>query len=275
MSAIRQSGEGPGLSSRHQQALSVVDRSLPVRETFARETTPCTNCALRSPRNFCGVLFENDDQGTGTGSDSRPIPISRSHQIASRRRNIYRSNDSLDSIAVICEGWACAYMSLPNGKRQILNFLLPGDITSPAAVFQEQSGYSIEAVTDLRYCMIDKTELRSALLSNEKIFDDFSKRWAEREEQIGQLATDLGHKTAEQRIARLFLSLMRRQSSRNLVHGGSFEFPLRQQHIADATGLTVVHVNRVLGNMRRLGIVEIKGRALTVLNQLELERIAH
>ena len=246
-----------------------------VRGTFARAASPCENCALRSPRYFCGTLFGPDNQGTAAGSHSGSKPIARSHQIASRRRNIYRSNDSSDSVAVICEGWAFAYISLPNGKRQILNFLLPGDLTSPAAVFQEQSGCSVEAVTDLRYCMIDKTELRSALVGNERIFDDFSRRWADREEQIGQLATDLGHKTAEQRIARLFLGLMNRQSARNLVHGGCFEFPLRQQHIADATGLTVVHVNRVLGNMRRLGIVEIKGRELTVLNQIELEHIAH
>lgn len=250
------------------------DRRTPVRETFAQTASPCANCALRTPRYFCGTLFEGDNH-CAAGSQPQSKPISRSHQTASRRRNIYRGNDSSNSVAIICEGWACAYISLPNGKRQILNFLLPGDITSPAAVFQEQSGSSVEAVTDLRYCMIDKTELRSALLANQKLFDEFSKRWADREEQIGQLATDLGHKTADQRIARLLLSLMSRHSARNLVHEGRFEFPLRQQHIADATGLTVVHVNRVLGNLRRLGIVEIKGRALTVLNQVELEHIAH
>ncbi len=123
--------------------------------------------------------------------------------------------------------------------------------------------------------MIDKAELRSALTGDRKIFDEFSKRWAEQEEEIGQLATDLGHKNAEQRIARLILSLMKRHSARDLVHDGQFAFPLRQQHIADATGLTVVHVNRVIGGMRRLGVIEIKGRTLTVLNQLQLEHIAH
>ena len=60
---------------------------------------------------------------------------------------------------------------------------------------------------------------------------------------------------------------------RNLVHDDQFDFPLRQRHIADATGLTVVHVNRVVGNLRRLGIIEIKGRTMTVHNLLELEHI--
>ena len=239
------------------------------------QTARCATCSLRVPHNFCGILFEGDDRRAAAGPPRGLTAISRSHQVASRRRNIYRSNDSSNSVAVICEGWACAYISLPNGRRQILRFLLPGDITSAAAVFQDQSGFSVEAVTDLHYCMIDKTELRSALVTNQKIFDEFSRRWAEREDEIGKLATDLGHKTAEQRIAQLFLGLMKRHSARNLVHDGRFEFPLRQQHIADATGLTVVHVNRVIGSMRRLGIVEIKGRALTVFNQLELEHTAH
>ena len=235
-----------------------------MRESSAGETAPCVDCALRTSQYFCGTLFESDASGS----------IARSHQFAARRRIIYRGNEASDSIAIICEGWACAYVSLPSGKRQILNFLLPGDMTSPAAVFLEHSGFSIEAVTDIRYCMIDKAGFRSAMASDPQLFDAFSKRWAEREEEIGQLAMDLGHKTAEQRIARLLHGLMQRHRVRNLVHDGGFEFPLRQQHIADATGLTVVHVNRVLGNMRRLGIVEIKGRALTVLDEFKFAQLA-
>ena len=246
---------------------------MPARESLDRGNSPCSNCALRSSQYFCGTLFEGD--GAAANSPLPATSLTRSHQVASRRRNIYRNNDPSNSVAVICEGWACTYISLPNGKRQILSFLLPGDITSAAAVFQEQSGFSVEAVTDLRYCMIDKTELRSTLAGNRKIFDDFSKRWAEHEEEIGRLATDLGHKNAEQRIARLILGLMERQNARNMVHDGCFEFPLRQQHIADATGLTVVHVNRVIGGMRRLGVIEIKGRALSVLDMLQLQHIAH
>lgn len=240
-----------------------------IQAPSARQASPCDACALAAPGNLCHVLFERDASPAAAAP-----PISRNHQVASRRRTIYRSNDPSTSVAIICDGWACAYMSLPSGKRQILGFLLPGDLTSAAAVFQHQSAVSIEAVTDIRYCMIEKAELKSAMLDNPKIFEAFSRQWAEREEQIGQLATDLGHKSAEQRIARLVLGLMRRHAERNLVYEGQFDFPLRQQHIADATGLTVVHVNRVIGNMRRLGILEIKGRTLTVLSRLELEQIA-
>ena len=227
------------------------------------------------PGYFCGTLFDADEQDNAANPQSRVTPISRSHQVASRRRTIYRDDDLSNSIAVICQGWACAYISLPNGRRQTLSFLLPGDITSAAAVFRERPGVSIEAVTDLHYCMIDKVELRSLLSRNQHVFDEFSRIWAEREDEIGKLATSLGHKTAEQRIAQLILGLMKRQSARNGVHNGCFEFPLRQQHIADATGLTVVHVNRVVGGMRRLGIIEIKGRTLTVLNQAKLEQIGN
>ena len=62
---------------------------------------------------------------------------------------------------------------------------------------------------------------------------------------------------------------------RNLVEAGRFAFPLRQQHIADATGLTVVQVNRVIGIMRKLGLIEIEGRTLTVRDLSELRRFAN
>lgn len=152
---------------------------------------------------------------------------------------------------------------------------MPGDITSAAAVFRDHSAVSVEAVTDIRYCMIDKAELKSVLVSNQSIFDEFFRIWAARKEELEKLATDLGHKTAEQRIAGLILALMERHRLRNLIEGGRFAFPLRQQHIADATGLTVVHANRVIGIMRKLGLIEIEERALTIRDLSSLRRFAN
>jgi CRP/FNR family transcriptional regulator len=164
---------------------------------------------------------------------------------------------------------------LPDGDRQILSFLLPGDITSAAAVFLDHSMIAVEAVTDIQYCMIDKAELKSALNNNRRVFDEFLGTWARRKEELEKLAIDLAHKTAEQRIAGLILSLMERHRARNLIEGTRFAFPLRQQHVADATGLTVVHANRVIGIMRKLGLIEIEDRALTVRDLPGLRRFAN
>ena len=89
------------------------------------------------------------------------------------------------------------------------------------------------------------------------------------------MTIDLGRRTADERLARLILRLMKRLAKRGMVQGQTMEFPLRQHQIADATGLTPVHVSRVLGNFRRKGLIEINGRSLTILNATELNRVAN
>ena len=260
------------MSAYHQAILNTQGGQSLAPGTLVPPVTPCACCQWRIPGSLCGTLIGDEVDLTGANPQSRLIPKLELHQTASRRQTIYRYNNSSDTVAIICEGWACVYISLPNGGRQILSILLPGDITSVAAVFQDHPQISVEAITDIHYLVISKTELKTLLTNYHNLFFVFSKALVDRKEEVENLATDLGHKNAEQRIARLILNLMKRHNARNQVHGGSFDFPLRQQHIADATGLTVVHVNRVLGNLRRLGIVEIKGRTLTVFNLPKLEQ---
>ena len=94
------------------------------------------------------------------------------------------------------------------------------------------------------------------------------------EEQAEQLATNLGRRRAEQRIAQLFLNLSRRLKLRGLVRDDSFEFPLRQQHIADATGITPVHANRVLRSLRKDGLITMRDGILKITDFAGLHRLA-
>ena len=88
-----------------------------------------------------------------------------------------------------------------------------------------------------------------------------------------ELAFVLGQRSAEERIAHLFLHLMRRIAARNVIRDHRYRLPLRQQHIADAVGLTPVHVSRVIGAFRDRGLIELSGGVLQVLDPAELERI--
>ena len=84
----------------------------------------------------------------------------------------------------------------------------------------------------------------------------------EEKTRTDQLIVDLGRRTADERIARLILGLAERLSKRDMARGGptEFDFPLRQHHIADATGLTPVHVSKVLSEFRRNGLINISER---------------
>jgi CRP/FNR family transcriptional regulator, anaerobic regulatory protein len=245
---------------------------MPAMAAHCGQLERCLVCSVRTRNGLCGALF--GDVGQQAANLQRiSAPIAQSNKFARRRRTIYRANEPSNSVAIIYDGWACAYIQLPKGNRQILSFLLPGDITSAAAVFEERSEVSIEAITDVQYCVIDKRQLSEVLRTKRDVFDTFSKLWARRKNEIENLAADLGHRTADERIARLILALYRRHADLDMVHDGQFPFPLRLQHIADATGLTVVHASRVICSMRRVGLIELEGRSLTVRDLPELQNI--
>jgi CRP/FNR family transcriptional regulator, anaerobic regulatory protein len=222
----------------------------------------CASCAETS---ICQTL-------TGKTGAKR---LEGTHQTANAGQLIYRSNEPVDGVSVICEGWAFTFLMLFDGRRQILSFLLPGDVVATTALLKDRLSHSIQALTDLRYCRFSKPELRSLMAEEPKVFDQYASICAAEREETDQLVTDLGRRTADERIARLVLALMARLGARGLVQDASFAFPLRQRHIADATGLTPVHVSRVIGSFRNAGLIEITGRFLRVLNLDELRRVSN
>jgi CRP-like cAMP-binding protein len=176
-------------------------------------------------------------------------------------------------VIVICEGWAFRFRQLADGRRQILSILLPGDFVSALAPFQDSFDFSVQALTDVRYCRIRRDDVRARLSQKTALFGELAEFMiAERKEADEQLL-DLGKRMAEERIAGLIWRLMERFTLRGEVKEQSFPFPLRQKHIADITGLTPVHVSRVIGTFRRRGLLTISGGTVTILNLPELRKL--
>jgi CRP/FNR family transcriptional regulator len=192
------------------------------------------------------------------------------------RRIICREQELHDVVPVICEGWAASVVMLSDGSRQILSFLLPGDIVSAALFFDVRPHCLVEAITDVRYRNIKRAEFRTALFTNRDLFERLLKTWTKETLRADQLIVDLGRRTADERIARLILNLAERLSERGMVQSATMEidFPLRQHHIADATGLTPVHVSKVLTEFRRSGLINISDRALTIVDPVAFRRVA-
>jgi CRP-like cAMP-binding protein len=147
-------------------------------------------------------------------------------------------------------------------------------LISTNAVFTDRLDFFVEAVTTVTCSYCDRDELTEKLRGDPQVFDAFVNAMLSEKRQADQLATDLGRRSASERIARLVLYLKQRLEMRGLVHDNSFEIPLRQQHIADATGLTPVHVNRVLGSFRNDGVIETSDGKLKIISLSSLERVA-
>ena len=239
----------------------VIPEDPPVRATCA--TYDLCVCRAASP--------------TWTLPSDTAFDMQRPTHVVPARRIVFRENELNDIVPVICEGWAASIVMLSDGSRQILSFLLPGDLVSTALLFQSQTHCLVEAITEVRYRTFTHSELKASLFHNPGFFEKVSKAWLEEKARLDQLIVDLGRRTAEERIARLILGLQQRLARRGMVQPESMEmdFPLRQHHIADAVGLTPVHVSKVLSEFRRSGILKVSDRSLTIVEPAGFRRIAH
>jgi CRP/FNR family transcriptional regulator, anaerobic regulatory protein len=185
---------------------------------------------------------------------------------ARARQTLLRAGERMVGVPLLSEGWAARVSRLPDGRRQILSFVLPGDLISAAAVFSEKLPFFIEAVTPVHCVHYDRDDFSRQMAANPSVFAALIKLLLDAKECANQLAVDLGRRDATGRIARLMLHLKGRLEVRGFVVDDAFDLPLRQQHIADATGLTSVHVNRVFCALRQDGLIDVRDGRLSILD---------
>ncbi|MCW5692845.1 MAG: Crp/Fnr family transcriptional regulator [Pseudolabrys sp.] len=228
--------------------------------------TACTLCPAYNL--LCGGMSKEADGGLS------PLPISGTLHTIPARRLILHPKEWSEFVPIVCSGWAMSSIALPDGRRQVISFLLPGDIVSVGSLLAPLSGHTVEAITEVTYRKFKRQEIKELLFGRVDLLERLFTLWNEAKARADQLALDLGRRRADERIARLILRLSEKVAKRSLVRTQTFDFPLRQRHIADATGLTPVHVSKILGELQRAGMIEISGRSLTILNASELHRVA-
>lgn len=231
------------------------------RSTAARQ--PCDSCRFQK-LNFCGALMR----------DSARDRIAGSHRTIAARQNIYRAGEPAEGVAVVCDGWAVRFQQLPNGRRQILSVVLPGDLVSAGAAFARQFAFSVQAVTDLRYCIFPVADIRARLHDDPALFDVWMQLAAAEHRDADRRLVDLGQRTALERIASLIFQITQRVEERGELAGDEFAFPMSQQQMADCTGLTPVHTCRVLSALRKSGVCDVGHGAIKIIDRSELQRIA-
>jgi CRP/FNR family transcriptional regulator len=236
----------------------------------AAKNFACNVCAALGT-NFC--LSSN----TETTPSVLPTPIRHQGHSVPARRIICRGQDLHDIVPVICSGWAATIVMLSDGSRQIVSFLLPGDMISTTMLFDSRPYCLVEAITDVQFRTFNRTDLKSLIYKKPDLLDTFFQAWVDEKARADQLIVDLGRRTADERIARLILNLIDRLAQRDMVRDNptEFDFPLRQHHIADATGLTPVHVSKVLSEFRRNGLISISERSITILDPVGFSRVAN
>jgi CRP-like cAMP-binding protein len=175
----------------------------------------------------------------------------------------------------LLSGWAFRYKTLSDGRRQILNFLLPGDFIGVQQKMADASPHGVQALTDVLLCVFQRDALWALNRAAPRL--SFSVTWltAREEALVDDTLLSVGRRSAEERIASLLVMMFKRTAVLD-EHGGrnGVAFPLTQQHIADGLGLSLVHTNKTLRKLERRGLHRIENGRLYLRDVTSLERLA-
>lgn len=190
-------------------------------------------------------------------------------------RTFLREGEVQTQVFTLYSGWAFRFLTLPKG-RQILHFHIPGDfITLESLAFSGMAlPFGLRSLTPITVCAFAIDEADALLSASQpqkvqtvvvaqRFFADANRRMA-----------DLGRRSAAARLAQLLIGLESRLRRRQLAKDGSFAFPPRQEHLADALGLTTVYVNRTLDRFRKDGLIAFDRQRMTIREPSALHAIA-
>jgi CRP-like cAMP-binding protein len=183
---------------------------------------------------------------------------------------------SLDTPRLLTSGWACRFRLLPDGRRQIFEFILPGDLYGLCLRPQAIALTTTIALTPVT--IADATALGDAIINRAEQYPGLaaachSTASLDEAYLLNQLMR-VGRQTAYERTAHLILELHERMSIVGLADETSVAMPLTQEIIADALGLSVVHLNRTLQQLRRNHLIEFKGGQMRLLQPEQLAALA-
>lgn len=188
---------------------------------------------------------------------------------------IQRANEPVTELFVLRAGRVMSFVILPDGSRQILRVFFPGDFIGSASTVYGKAPESLIALTDATLCPFDKHALRILLDEHPRVAAlMFVLSQTERVALTDRLAS-LGRASAKARVAAFLLDIIDRLRMMDDDVTDTFELKLTQEEIGDATGLTSVHVNRMIRQMENEKLIARSNGAITLLDERALQEIGH
>lgn len=161
-------------------------------------------------------------------------------------------------------GMGLRYMTLEDGRRQVLNFVFPGDLIGLQPMLMKEAEYSVVATTDMTFCIFERGALWKAYKQAPERAYALTWGGAVDEHFLGESLATLGQRNAVERIAWALLRIHARLTSLGLARDGAVPLPYRQQDLADALGLSLVHTNKVLARLRERKLAQWVGGKLVI-----------
>lgn len=205
---------------------------------------------------------------------SRIAELCKNIRDVPRKRHIAKEGDRPEYVHVMLNGWAARYKTLRDGSRQIVDFVVPGDFCDLHVALLREMDHGIVALTPCSVARVGEDEIAKLTSENNRIVR--AMWWSTLVDQsiLREWVLNVGRRDAYERLSHLLCELHFRMERVGLVEDGQLALPLTQEELADATGLTAVHVNRTLQRLRREKLIEISRGTLTLLDASALREAA-
>lgn len=190
------------------------------------------------------------------------------------RHDLIREGDEPGPVFVVLEGWAYRYKILPSGTRQVVAFLMPGDCCDLHIGLLAEMDHSIQTVTAASVATIGRIAMDEILDAHRGVAKAMYIAQLVDEGTMRSWITSMGRRTSTERVAHLMCELYLRARNIGLAAEGAFELPVSQLLLADALGMTPVHLNRVLRELRLVGAMVLKRGSLIIAEPSQLVQIA-
>lgn len=200
--------------------------------------------------------------------------ICLNHRRYPARYDLIREGDEPGPVFVMMDGWGCRYKLLPDGGRQIVAFLMPGDFCDMHAGILREMDHSIATLTAAEVCTIPRERMEELSDKYPKIAQAFWWTQLVDEGVLRAQIVSMGRRDSIERVAHLICELYLRMRNVGLAKDDRCRMPLTQVVLADALCLTPIHVNRVLRKLREDGVMDFHGGALVVHDPVRLAKIA-
>jgi CRP-like cAMP-binding protein len=230
-------------------------------------SSACTMCPVRDS-GLCLAIVSDEGEGEG-----QRTALPHSQRGARARALIYSQGTSSNDFMILCYGVAFRFNRLQDGRRKIHSFLQSGDPVSITSFFKRTLPFSVEALTDVRFSLFKRAELQEMIGLNPRLLPAIANVCVSDEMDMREQAIDLAMRSAEERVAHLILRFIERMDARHVIKDGRYPFPLLQQDIAEFTGVSLTHANRVIVNLRKAGLIEFSQGMLRILNLESLRAI--
>nr|WP_301288850.1 MULTISPECIES: Crp/Fnr family transcriptional regulator [Methylorubrum] len=180
------------------------------------------------------------------------------------REDVVRDGDRPRHVNVVLEGWACRYKQLEDGRRQVISIFLPGDLCDPHVFVLRKMDHSLGTLTSVVLAEISEAAIREISVQFPRVAEALWWEMLVTSAIQREWTVSLGQRLATERLGHLFCELFLRLRAVGMTSDTSCEFPITQADLGDAMGLSTVHINRTLKELRAEGLIRLRGRQLTI-----------